>query len=70
MFFVTRGLVVDHNFCVLAVLCGENSSKNPITSGFLVKARSMFFLTVFLRLVVFYNPLGKVFRILVPGFLK
>jgi len=31
VFLVIDGLVVDQTLCVLAVLCGENSSKNPIT---------------------------------------
>jgi hypothetical protein len=56
VFLVIDGLVVDQTLCVLAVLCGENSSKNPITSGFRFKDWSMFFLTVFQRQVVFYNP--------------
>jgi hypothetical protein len=38
VFFVIIGLVVDHNFWVLKVVCGEDSSKNPMTSGCLVNA--------------------------------
>jgi hypothetical protein len=37
VFFVTISLVSDHNLCVLAVFCGENSSTNSMTSGFLDK---------------------------------
>jgi len=43
MFLLITGLVVDHNLWVLAVFCGENSSKNPMTSGFLLMIAFMFF---------------------------
>lgn len=58
MFLFLVGLARDHSFCVLAVVCGENLSINPIIWGSLVKAWLMFFLTVFLRLKVFYSRVG------------
>ena len=63
VFLVITGLVVDHNLCVLAVLCGENSSKNPIISGLFCIDCFMFFLTVFQHLGVFYSLEDRVFHI-------
>jgi len=43
VFLFLVGLARDHSFCVLAVVCGENLSINPIIWGSLVKAWLMFF---------------------------